>query len=133
MKRMHQVESQVLPAVAEAVKARGHRLSRTDQGNKLVSEEALRAFYLKDSGLYLLNGYRAGQKVANTYLMNWILLAQSDPEQRIRPQLKSLGAITGRMSCPKGALPWPSTLHGVPVGSELRELFVAAPVRTTEH
>jgi len=31
------------------------------------------------------------------------------------------------MTCPKGPLYYPSTLHGVPVGSKLRELFIAAP------
>jgi len=175
IERVHQVESQVLPAVAEArltgirldlkktrellfegqlyleklannlvqslgvenvnsprqvavaIQARGHKLPTTLAGNKSVSEKVMRSLYKKDKGLDHLKQHRSAQKTVRTYLTNWVTLAESNPEQRIYPQLKSLGAVTGRMSCPRGALQQASTLHGVPVGSELRKLFVAAP------
>jgi len=93
----------------------------------------MRSLYQKNKELDPLKQHRSAQKTVRTYLTNWVTLAESNPEQRIYPQLKSLGAVTGRMSCPRGGLRHASNLHGVPVGSELRELFVAAPVRTTEH
>jgi DNA polymerase I-like protein with 3'-5' exonuclease and polymerase domains len=77
-------------------------------------------------GLDPLKDHRAIQKNVRTYLANWVALAEADPEQRIRPQLRSLGAVTGRMSCPKGELPKATTLHGVPAESDLRGLFVAS-------
>jgi len=159
MEKVHQVESQVLPAVAEA-RLTGIRLDKDKtselslqwgkkreklnqiayrlekelkvdyiNSNQQLAAISERPFYLQNifvpRVIEIIDG-AAGQKVANTYLYNWVALARLDQEQRIRPQLKSLGAITGRMSCPQGDL-FPSTLHGVPVGSELRELFIAAP------
>lgn len=113
--------------VAEAVEARGHQLPTTAAGNKSVAEQVMRPLYEQDHGLDPLKEHRAIQKNVRTYLANWVALAEADPEQRIRPQLRSLGAVTGRMSCPKGELHRPSTLHGVPADSDLRGLFVAAP------
>ena len=113
--------------VAEAVEARGHQLPTTAAGNKSVAEQVMRPLYEQDHGLDPLKEHRAIQKNVRTYLANWVALAEADPEQRIRPQLRSLGSVTGRMSCPKGELPKASTLHGVPAASDLRGLFVAAP------
>jgi DNA polymerase-1 len=113
--------------VAEAVEARGHQLPTTAAGNKSVAEQVMRPLYEKDHDLDPLKEHRSIQKNVRTYLANWVALAEVDPEQRIRPQLRGLGAVTGRMSCPKGELPKASTLHGVPAESDLRGLFVAAP------
>jgi DNA polymerase I-like protein with 3'-5' exonuclease and polymerase domains len=113
--------------VATAVEARGHQLPTTASGLKSTAEQTLRPIYQQDPGLDPLKDHRAVQKNVRTYLRNWVELAAADPEQRVRPQLNSMGAVTGRMSCPKGALPKPSTLHGVPAESDLRSLFVAAP------
>jgi DNA polymerase I-like protein with 3'-5' exonuclease and polymerase domains len=113
--------------VAEAVAARGHQLPTTAAGNKSVAEQVMRPLYEQDHGLDPLKEHRAIQKNVRTYLANWVALAEADPEQRIRPQLRSMGSVTGRMSCPKGELPKASTLHGVPAASDLRGLFVAAP------
>jgi len=116
-----------LKQVANAIEARGHKLPTTEVGNKSVSDQSLRSLYVEDPELTPIRQYRSLQKTVQTYLNNWIRLAESNVGQRVYPQLKSLGAITGRMTCPQGALDYPSTLHGVPVGSELRELFIAAP------
>lgn len=113
--------------VASAVESRGHQLPTTASGLKSTAEQALRSIYQQDPGLDLLKDHKTLQKNVQTYLRNWVDLAAADPDQRIRPQLNSLGSLTGRMSCPKGALPKPSTLHGVPAESELRSLFVASP------
>lgn len=113
--------------VAAAVEARGHELPTTAAGNKSVAEQVMRPIYEQDHGLDPLKDHRAIQKNVRTYLANWVALAEADLEGRIRPQLRSLGSITGRMSCPKGELPKASTLHGVPAASDLRGLFVAAP------
>ena len=113
--------------VAAAVEARGHQLPTTASGNKSVAEQVMRPLYEQDQGLDPLKDHRAIQKNVRTYLANWVALAEADPEQRIRPQLRSLGAVTGRMSCPKGELPKATTLHGVPAESDLRGLFVASP------
>lgn len=113
--------------VAAAVEARGHQLPTTAAGHKSVAEQVMRPLYDQDQGLDPLKDHRAVQKNVRTYLANWVALAEADPEQRIRPQLRSLGAVTGRMSCPKGELPKPTTLHGVPAESDLRGLFVASP------
>jgi DNA polymerase-1 len=113
--------------VASAVESRGHQLPTTSSGLKSTAEQALRPLYQQDPGLDPLKDHRAVQKNVRTYLRNWVDLAAADPEQRIRPQLNSLGAVTGRMSCPKGPLPKASTLHGVPAESDLRSLFVASP------
>jgi DNA polymerase I len=113
--------------VAAAVEARGHQLPTTEAGNKSVSEDVLRPLYAEDAGLDPIAEHRKLQKNVRTYLRSWVALAEADPESRIRPQLRSLGASTGRMSCPKGELPKPTNLHGVPVESDLRSLFSAAP------
>ena len=113
--------------VAAAVEARGHQLPTTAAGHKSVAEQVMRPLYDQDHGLDPLKEHRAAQKNVRTYLANWVALAEADPEQRIRPQLRSLGSVTGRMSCPKGELPKPSTLHGVPAESDLRGLFMASP------
>lgn len=113
--------------VATAVEARGHQLPTTASGNKSTADQVLRPLYQQDSGLDPLKEHRSIQKNVRTYLQNWVELAEADPENRIRPQLKSMGSVTGRMSCPKGELPKASTLHGVPAESDLRSLFVAAP------
>ena len=113
--------------VAAAVEARGHQLPTTAAGHKSVAEQVMRPLYEQDHGLDPLKEHRAAQKNVRTYLANWVALAEADPEQRIRPQLRSLGSVTGRMSCPKGELPKPSTLHGVPAESDLRGLFMASP------
>jgi hypothetical protein len=113
--------------VATAVEARGHQLPTTAAGNKSTAEQVLRPLYQQDQGLDPLKEHRSIQKNVRTYLRNWVELAEADPENRIRPQLKSMGSVTGRMSCPKGELPKASTLHGVPAESALRGLFVAAP------
>lgn len=113
--------------VAAALEARGHSLPTTAAGNKSVAEEVLRPLYEKDAGLDPLKKHRAVQKNVRTYLQNWVALAKASPELRIYPQLRAIGAVTGRMSCPRGALPKPTTLHGVPSESDLRSLFVAAP------
>ncbi len=113
--------------VAAAVEARGHELPTTAAGNKSVAEQVMRPLYEQDHGLDPLKEHRAIQKNVRTYLANWVALAEADPEQRIRPQLRSMGSVTGRMSCPKGELPKASTLHGVPAASDLRGLFVASP------
>jgi DNA polymerase I-like protein with 3'-5' exonuclease and polymerase domains len=161
LEQVHQIESQALPAVAEArltgiqadleqlatrlgqelgvenvnsqkqvaeaVEARGHQLPTTAAGNKSVAEQVMRPLYEQDHGLDPLKEHRSIQKNVRTYLANWVALAEADPEQRIRPQLRSMGSVTGRMSCPKGELPKASTLHGVPAESDLRGLFVASP------
>jgi DNA polymerase-1 len=113
--------------VAAAVEARGHLLPTTAAGHKSVAEQVMRPLYEQDQGLDPLKDHRAIQKNVRTYLANWVVLAEADPEQRIRPQLRSLGAVTGRMSCPKGELSKPTTLHAVPAESDLRGLFIAAP------
>ena len=113
--------------VATAVEARGHQLPTTAAGNKSVAEQVMRPLYEQDHGLDPLKEHRSIQKNVRTYLANWVALAESDPEQRIRPQLRSMGSVTGRMSCPKGELSKASTLHGVPAASDLRGLFVASP------
>lgn len=111
--------------VAEAVVSRGHELPTTDAGNLQVSEDVLRPLYAEDAGLVPIREARATGKDLRTYLRNWVELAEADPAGRIRPQLRSNGASTGRMSCPKGELPKPTTLQGVPTA--MRHLFVAAP------
>ncbi|MFM7642211.1 MAG: DNA polymerase, partial [Cyanobium sp.] len=113
--------------VASAVEGRGHQLPTTAAGNKSTAEQVLRPIYQQDSGLDPLKEHRSIQKNVRTYLRNWVELAEADPENRIHPQLRSLGSVTGRMSCPKGELAKPTTLHGVPAESDLRALFVAAP------
>jgi DNA polymerase I-like protein with 3'-5' exonuclease and polymerase domains len=111
--------------VAEAVVGRGHELPTTEAGNLQVSEDVLRPLYQVDAGLVPIKEARATGKDLRTYLRNWVELAEADPAGRIRPQLRSHGATTGRMSCPKGELPKPTTLQGVPTA--MRHLFVAAP------
>lgn len=111
--------------VAEAVVGRGHELPTTEAGNLQVSEDVLRPLYQADEGLVPIREARATGKDLRTYLRNWVELAEADPAGRIRPQLRSNGANTGRMSCPKGELPKPTTLQGVP--TPMRHLFVAAP------
>lgn len=113
--------------VAAAVEARGHQLPTTATGHKSVAEQVMRPLYEQDHGLDPLKEHRVAQKNVRTYLANWVALAEADPEQRIRPQLRSLGSVTGRMSCPKGEIPKPTTLHGVPAESDLRGLFIASP------
>ena len=111
--------------VAEAVVGRGHELPTTAAGNLQVSEDVLRPLYGEDAGLLPIREARATGKDLRTYLRNWVELAEADPAGRIRPQLRSNGASTGRMSCPKGELPKPTTLQGAPTA--MRHLFVAAP------
>jgi DNA polymerase I-like protein with 3'-5' exonuclease and polymerase domains len=111
--------------VAAAVVARGHDLPTTEAGNLQVSEDVLRPLYTVDEGLVPIKEARATGKDLRTYLRNWVLLAEADPACRIRPQLRSNGASTGRMTCPKGELPAPTTLQGVPTA--MRHLFTAAP------
>jgi len=111
--------------VAEAVVGRGHELPTTDAGNLKVSEDVLRPLYQQDQGLVPIKEARATGKDLRTYLRNWVELAEADPAGRLRPQLRSNGASTGRMTCPKGELPKPTTLQGVPTA--MRHLFVAAP------
>lgn len=111
--------------VAEAVVGRGHELPTTAAGNLQVSEDVLRPLYGEDAGLLPIKEARATGKDLRTYLRNWVALAEADPQGRIRPQLRSHGATTGRMSCPKGELPKPTTLQGAPTA--MRHLFVAAP------
>jgi DNA polymerase-1 len=111
--------------VAEAVVSRGHELPTTAAGNLQVSEDVLRPLYGEDAGLLPIREARATGKDLKTYLRNWVELAEADPQGRIRPQLRSHGATTGRMSCPKGELPKPTTLQGAPTA--MRHLFTAAP------
>ena len=111
--------------VAEAVIGRGHELPTTAAGNLQCSEDVLRPLYAEDAGLVPIKEARATGKDLRTYLRNWVELAEADPAGRIRPQLRSHGATTGRMSCPKGELPKPTTLQGAPTA--MRHLFTAAP------
>jgi DNA polymerase-1 len=113
--------------LADAVERRGHQLPLTEKGNRSVSEDALRP--IEDSDLDPLKDYRALAKNVSTYLRNWVKFAEWDPEGRIRPQLKSWGASTGRMTCPKGGkeIPAATTLQGVPKDSAFRALFIAKP------
>jgi DNA polymerase-1 len=111
--------------VAEAVVGRGHDLPPTKAGNLKVSEDVLRPLYQQDQGLVPIKEARATGKDLRTYLRNWVELAGADPAGRLRPQLRGNGATTGRMTCPKGELPKPTTLQGVPTA--MRHLFVAAP------
>ena len=111
--------------VAAAVIGRGHELPTTAAGNLQVSEDVLRPLYGEDAGLLPIKEARATGKDLRTYLRNWVALAEADPQGRIRPQLRSHGATTGRMSCPKGELPKPTTLQGAPTA--MRHLFVATP------
>jgi DNA polymerase I-like protein with 3'-5' exonuclease and polymerase domains len=112
--------------LADAVEGRGHQLPLTEKGNRSVSEDALRP--IEDSDLDPLKDYRALAKNVSTYLRNWVRIAEWDPEGKVRPQLKSWGTHTGRMSCPSGrALPAATTLQGVPKDSAFRALFVARP------
>jgi len=64
--------------MANAIEARGHKLSTTEVGNKLVSNQSLRSLYVKDSELTSLRQYRSLQKTIQTYLVNWISLAESN-------------------------------------------------------
>lgn len=111
--------------VAEAVRARGHEIPTTEKGNPQVSKDVLGPLVEKDSTLAPIQEAKVLGKFLSTYLESWVLLAEADPEQRIRPQLKSFGATTGRMTCGKGDLPRPTTLQGTP--AELRRLLRAAP------
>jgi len=113
--------------LADAVEGRGHQLPLTEKGNRSVSDDALRP--IEDSALDPLRDYRALAKNVSTYLRNWVKFAEWDPEGRVRPQLKSWGAVTGRMTCPKGGreIPAATTLQGVPKESAFRALFIARP------
>jgi len=111
--------------VAEAVVSRGHELPTTEAGNLQVSEDVLRPLYDLDAELVPIKEARSTGKDLRTYLRNWVELAEADEAGRIRPQLRSNGASTGRMTCPKGELPKPTTLQGAPTA--MRHLFTASP------
>lgn len=111
--------------VAEAVVSRGHELPTTEAGNLQVSEDVLRPLYEVDKDLVPIKEARSTGKDLRTYLRNWVELAEADEAGRIRPQLRSNGASTGRMTCPKGELPKPTTLQGAPTA--MRHLFTASP------
>jgi len=64
--------------MANAIEARGHKLPTTEAGNKSASDQSLRSLYVKDSELTLLRQYRSFQKTIQTYLLNWISLAESN-------------------------------------------------------
>lgn len=105
------------PQVIDALQDRGmatYLTKRTDKGNVSVDAEVLRS--VPDPLARAILAFRDADKVANTYLRNYVGLANGD---LIHASINPIGARTGRMSVSR------PSLQNIPRSEHPRNAFIA--------